>query len=216
MTPRRRHILSALVLLAAVPLLGAATQAGWAEQFDDGLARLVGLRQGYGSDAVIAFWQFVSWTGGGGQRYVIVAVLGLLLGLWHHWRSGVVLIVTSALANMVSEALKLGYGRLRPEIVPHLDGVTSLSFPSGHSASAALVYFLFAMLVPTARRGAWIAGAAILTIATGWSRIALGVHWATDVLGGWILGGSFALIGYLTAHYWEGRARWRADQHESL
>ncbi|MEQ1687266.1 MAG: phosphatase PAP2 family protein [Sphingopyxis sp.] len=128
-------------------------------------------------------------------------------------RSGAVLVATSLSSFMTSEVLKTAFARPRPDIVPHLDAVHSLSFPSGHATSAAVVYMLFAMLVPTQRRALWLCAAATMTIATGWSRVALGVHWPSDVIGGWLLGGAFALIGYAAAQYFEGRT-WQADQPE--
>ena len=149
---------------------------------------------------MIAFWTSVSWSGGGPQRYMIVAALALLLGLWHHWRSGVVLALVAPLSNAVSNFLKEAFARPRPDIVPHLDPVyNSLSYPSGHATNAALVYLLFALLVPTQRRGAWIATAAVLAFLTGVSRIMLGVHWPSDVIGGWMLGSGFALLGVALA-----------------
>ena len=89
--------------------------------------------------------------------------------------------------------MKLFFARVRPDLVAHLDPIASPSFPSGHANNAAVVYILFIMLVPQARRPWWQFAAAAMIVLTGLSRIMLGVHWPTDVLGGWMLGTSFAL-----------------------
>lgn len=213
--PHQRSILFALGMGAMLLVLGGATDQGGVIWLDHWLESAGALRAEQGSDAAIAFWQWISWSGGGIQRYYIVTAMVVILGAWHHWRSGVALALTAILSNITSGVLKDVFARPRPDIVPHLDFVNSLSFPSGHATNAAAVYFLFAMLVPTARRTRWLIGAAILTIATGWSRIALGVHWPSDVVGGWLLGGAFALAGYTLAQYFEGKAHWQAGQPES-
>lgn len=201
--PHQRSILFALGMAAMLLVLGAATSLGSVMGLDRWLESAGALRAGQGSDGAIAIWQWISWSGGGIQRYYIVTAMVVLLGVWHHWRSGAALAMTAILSNIASDVLKGAFARPRPDIVPHLDFVNSLSFPSGHATNAAAVYFLFAMLVPAARRIGWLIGAAILTIATGWSRVALGVHWPSDVIGGWLLGGAFALAGYAVAQYFE-------------
>jgi undecaprenyl-diphosphatase len=190
-----RSFISPLVLFALVVGLGLIIQSGASAAIDTSLFSTFALRAGEGNDGLIAFWQGISWSGGGAQRYVIVAALALLLGYWHHWRSGVALVVMAIASNSVSGYLKDVFARPRPNIVPHLDHVNSLSYPSGHATSAALVYLLFALLVPTERRGLWLTVGGVAAALTGFSRVALGVHWPTDVIGGWMLGGAFALLG---------------------
>jgi undecaprenyl-diphosphatase len=78
-------------------------------------------------------------------------------------------------------------------LVEQLDPISSAAFPSGHANNAAVVYILFIMLVPQARHPGWQLMAAVMILLTGLSRVMLGVHWPTDVIGGWMLGASFAL-----------------------
>lgn len=98
----------------------------------------------------------------------------------------------------IGRLLKSLFARERPEVVPHLVEVTSLSFPSGHSMNSAIVYLTLAVMISRSfdeRRARifTISTAALLVLAIGFSRLYLGVHYPTDVLGGWTVGASWAL-----------------------
>ena len=87
----------------------------------------------------------------------------------------------------VTEALKPLVGRPRPELWPHLVVAGGSSFPSGHAlATAALFPFLGWLLWRRRPIGA-LAGA-LASAYVGLGRLYLGVHWPTDVLGGWLIG----------------------------
>ncbi len=182
-------------LLLAVVLLGLAVGAGWTEAADWRIAHALSFRAGESSATVISFMQGVSWIGGGTPRWMIVI---LLCGLVWHWcgpRCAAVLGCVSLLSNLVSSLLKLGFGRPRPDLIDHLDHQTSFSYPSGHATSAAAVYLLMASLAPPRWRAlAWTLAFAMI-ILNGFSRIMLGVHWASDIVGGTMLGAAFALFG---------------------
>ena len=95
--------------------------------------------------------------------------------------------------------LKDFFDRPRPSIVEHLSVPSSTSFPSGHAANSTIVYILvavalFSMIPGKYARFCLISGAFILAALIGISRIALGVHWPSDVLGGWIFGLSWACL----------------------
>ncbi len=183
----------AVTLLAAAWILGSIVSGGSQIAFDQHISAALSLRRGQSPAELISLLQGISWSGGGGPRYVIVALIGALLLRWRSWQSGAAMVMASILSNAASGWMKDWFARPRPELVPHLDHVNSISYPSGHATSAAVVYLLFALLVPTAARSKWLATAALLILLTGWSRIALGVHYPTDVIGGWMLGTAFAL-----------------------
>jgi membrane-associated phospholipid phosphatase len=191
-------------LITAMLLLGLAASAGWTNGFDHTIAAALGMRADQTPVGWIRFWQAISWIGGGTQRYIIVALLALFLWLRHHWRLGAVLAGASLLSSFASDGLKFAFARVRPDLVPHLDQASSFAFPSGHATSAAVVYLLFAFIVPTKRRGLWLSIGIVLTILTGISRIMLGVHWPSDVVGGWLLGAGFAYAGLAVARKFEG------------
>lgn len=98
------------------------------------------------------------------------------------------------------------FERERPDPAFHLIEVDTLSFPSGHSMMAAIVYLvLAAFLTQTQKENItknYILGVALfLTFMIGVSRVYLGVHYPTDVLAGWAVGLSWASIWWIIAWY---------------
>lgn len=99
--------------------------------------------------------------------------------------------------SLIVSALKGFLERPRPAIVDHLVTETSMSFPSGHAANSAIVYLTIAVLFmrfePKLSTRLFVFVAAVLiVIAIGISRLALGVHWPSDVLAGWLFGTGWA------------------------
>ncbi len=180
-------------LLVVLLLLGTLATAGYGHPLDTEILSLFALRQGSSPDWLIKLASFISWTGGGAQRYVIVALLAILLGWRRGWQTGAALAVVSLLSSFASDLMKAAFARPRPSLVPHLDQVNNLSYPSGHATNAMVVYLFVALVVPTDQRARWMAPLLILAIATGVSRMMLGVHYPSDVIGGWMLGGAFAI-----------------------
>jgi undecaprenyl-diphosphatase len=90
----------------------------------------------------------------------------------------------------LSEAQKYWIARARPELEPHLVIVKTSSFPSGHAASSMIFYTTLALILTTGTRwrGPAAAVAILLSLLIGTSRVMLGVHWPSDVIGGWSFG----------------------------
>lgn len=132
---------------------------------------------------------------------VTVAVAGFLI-LTGKRRAAATVGVAVVGGLLLSNALKWGFARPRPDLVPHGQAVYTQSFPSSHAMLSAVVYLtLGALLARTQPRRRvklyFLAVAAILTVLVGASRVYLGVHWPTDVLAGWTLGAGWALLCWL-------------------
>ena len=144
---------------------------------------------------------------------MVVAVAGFLF-LQRLHRTMALVLVTSISGFAVSQGMKLLFMRPRPADVPHLREVVSSSFPSGHAMDSAIIYLtLGAMLMrvtDSRLTKVYVLVTAIgLTFLVGASRVALGVHYPTDVLGGWIFGFLWASICLLAARRLEAGGRER-------
>ncbi len=130
-----------------------------------------------------------------GKRHTAALMVAAVVGGW-----------------LVSHALKMGFDRPRPDLVPHATWVTTASFPSGHSMMAAITYLtLGVLLARTDRRRRvktfFLTVALTVTMLVGLSRVYLGVHWPTDVLAGWCAGMAWALLTWAAAGFLQRRGR---------
>lgn len=129
---------------------------------------------------------------------VTLAAVGFLTVLKRYGEAGTIAFAAIG-GQALSETLKAYFDRPRPDFVAHIVETTSASFPSGHAMMSAAIYLsLGAMLarVQTKRRlKTYIHVIAVLiTVLVGMSRVYLGVHYPTDVLGGWCLGAAWAIL----------------------
>lgn len=194
-TKSARFLIAAALLFVGVVLLGFAVVAGWTQTMDLSISTGLVLHVGTSSPAFIAFMQAVSWIGGGTPRWIIVILLCGVVWRWCGPRCAVALGGASLFSNLASSLFKLGFGRARPDLIEHLDHQTSFSYPSGHATSAAVVYLLLAWLAPPRWRPfAWALALGVIAL-NAFSRIMLGVHWASDIAGGTMLGAAFAMLG---------------------
>jgi undecaprenyl-diphosphatase len=134
-----------------------------------------------------------------GEPTVLIAACALcVLWLWYAGRGrlGITLLLIALIGRGLSEAQKYWIARVRPEIEPHLVVVKTSSFPSGHAASSMIFYLALAIALTGHTRWNHIAaaGAVLLSLLIGTSRVMLGVHWPSDVIGGWAFGMLWVLL----------------------
>ncbi|HWU06046.1 MAG TPA: phosphatase PAP2 family protein [Streptomyces sp.] len=138
-----------------------------------------------------------------------VAVLTLWLVHRRAWRLAAWAAVTAVGGGLTGLLVKVVVERARPELPDPVAHAPGFSFPSGHAMTAMTSFaILLLVLLPMVRRGArplFLAVAVVSVLGVGFTRVALGVHWFSDVLGGWTLGlAVVALTG------WSFEA-WRAE-----
>ena len=133
-----------------------------------------------------------------GQWWVLVTLT--LIGVaWLAYRRkarvALVLLAITLAGRFLAELQKLAIGRHRPEDEAHLVLVRDLSFPSAHAANTMIVFLSLALLVAP-RRYHYLAVpiALFATAAIGITRPMLGVHWPSDVVGGWAFGAAWVLL----------------------
>lgn len=146
----------------------------------------------------------------------VLAITGYLV-LQGLYRTGLFIFVATVGGWLLNSVLKQIFARARPDIVPHLREVTTSSFPSGHALTSAAVYLTLGALlmrIATGRLTKYycIGVAMFVTFLVGCSRVLLGVHYPTDVLGGWLIGLSWALLCWTVERSLERRAGLRREQ----
>jgi undecaprenyl-diphosphatase len=126
-------------------------------------------------------------------------------------RATALLLAASVILGAAANSLfKSAFGRSRPDPAFAEFSVPSLSFPSGHASMAAIVFLTLGTMLASTRksrieRAYLLSMAATFAMLIGLSRVLLGVHWATDVLGGWAFGAAWAMGWLLLARFAEGR-----------
>ena len=188
--PRRLFLIAAAAGLAVFVLVAVLMRTGVLDSFD---SRVVDLfaehrRQPFTGIAEVLDKLDTWWL-------LTIIVAALLGGLWWSGRmvQALYLGVSIAVALVLNPLLKLAFERPRPT-ADALVTVSSAAFPSGHTTTATTIAAALAVIAwPTRWRWPVVAVAAVFSLAMGVSRVYLGVHWPSDVLGGWALGFTIAM-----------------------
>jgi undecaprenyl-diphosphatase len=211
--PLARYELRALlfglaVVLVGIPfglLLHQVTTDGPLTSFDEDGAQWLNDRFA-GEDAAIAALRAISFTG---KPIFLLFAVGLPV-LWAlrrgARRTALFLAVTCVGGGLVNSAVKLAVGRPRPEVDEPIATAFGKSFPSGHSMAAVVCYGALLLVVLPLLAGRWralaVAGTALLVALIGFSRLTLGVHFVSDVLGGYVLGAAWLSASVAAFQVW--------------
>jgi membrane-associated phospholipid phosphatase len=127
----------------------------------------------------------------------IVVVAGLLLA--RRWVGAGQVALAQVGAGTLVAVGKVAVGRQRPPEATRLAVEATLSFPSGHALGTIVLALTLVSLVWRSAGRRWlrwlaVSVATLLVLGVGVSRVYLGVHWVTDVLGGWLAGGAWATV----------------------
>jgi membrane-associated phospholipid phosphatase len=146
-----------------------------------------------GHPALVAVIKAVTWLGSNGVLWTVLGVSAAVMALRRRWKLALYLLVTGAGALVLDPILKSLVGRLRPVVAHPVAHGTGNSFPSGHSLGSIVCYgAVLLVFLPDTRPGwprtALRYGTGVLIAAIGISRILLGVHYLSDVVGAWALG----------------------------
>jgi undecaprenyl-diphosphatase len=152
-------------------------------------------------------------------RLVAIAVAAWLL-VRRHVRLAAFVLVAVLGGSALDGAAKMLAHRHRPLLDHPVAAAPGYSFPSGHALGslvgvAVLMLVFLPMLPRRARPAVWFAGVAVV-VAVGFSRIALGVHFVSDVVGGWVLGGAWMLVCTAAFAIWRRETGRRVDISEGL
>ena len=160
---------------------------------------------------------WVSWPGFSPQAWIIKGVIILLLyGLGLHWEA-VMALVAGVLPTAINVLVKDLVQRPRPTegIVNVIGTLNSYSFPSGHVMDylgffGFIGFLAFILLKPSLKRSLILLSMSALIALIGISRVYLGQHWASDVLGAYLLG-SLTLMAIIQLYRW-GKTRFFVHQ----
>jgi len=183
-------VLACVGLLVFVLLARAYVDGGLVVSFDDNVSRWV-------ADTVPGWIEqlarVVTWLGGAIGAGIVTAVA--LVVLWRANRRADLVFLAAAVAGItvLVPVLKAVYERARPDLGSAIPLPHSYSFPSGHAATALVLYGALGILLAERassrlRAAGWLVGAALLALAIGTSRVLLNVHFVSDVAAGFAVG----------------------------
>lgn len=150
---------------------------------------------------ILTDWVWDPWT----MRLVCAVVAVWLVWRRAAWWTAVWLAVTCALGTVIQQSLKAAVDRARPVWPDPVDSAHYAAYPSGHAMTATVVCGLLLWLLHhhdadrTLFRTA-LAVSVVSVLGVGLTRIWLGVHWTSDVVGGWMLGALVVAAAVLVHH----------------
>jgi membrane-associated phospholipid phosphatase len=194
----RAVLAAAALLLVAVPfaLILLLVQANWPPL----LAADRGARDSLHALAIAqaGFVTAMKLISDSGSAIAWQAVFTVVVG-WLLWRRlprlALFVVITTIGSSLLNGAVKIAVNRLRPVLTDPVAREPGLSFPSGHAQAAIVGYAVLLLVFLPVLHGVWrtaaVAFSAVMVLAIGFSRVALGVHYLSDVVGGFVLGAAW-------------------------
>ncbi len=142
--------------------------------------------------ALVSALKILTMLGSAAVLCVVVGLAVILLAIRRLWRLALYLLAAGAGALVLDPLLKSLVGRLRRALAHPIAHGTGSSFPSGHALGSMVCYGALLLVFLPAVRGRWrtvfVVVVATIILIVGISRILLGVHYVSDVIGGWAIG----------------------------
>lgn len=192
------------VVLALWGFLHIAEEMGEGDTKPFDIAVLLAMRTSDTHDPIGPAWlevaaRDVSALGGFTVLTLLTVLAGGFLLITKKYVEALLLLAAVLGATALSEGLKLGYERTRPDLVAHAVETLGSSFPSGHATLSAATYLTIGALLAHAQERRRVktyihVTAILLALLIGVSRVYLGVHWPTDVLAGWCVGAAWSIV----------------------
>lgn len=156
------------------------------------------------SDLLVQVLQIISFTGKPIFFVVVCVPVGLLLLRRGRLHLTLFLATSTILGGLVDTWVKLAVNRDRPSLEDPVATAFGKSFPSGHAMMSFITYgaLLLIFLPVVKRKRLAIVAAATMIVAIGFTRLALGVHFISDVLGGWVLGAAWLALSTSAFEIW--------------
>ena len=210
----RLTLFAIAVLLLAVPfsfLLMQVLSAGPVTEVDQGIAESI-FEWIHESDILIGIAWVFSFLGIPPFFYATIGGAAFWFFRKGYRRLALFMVTTPLVGGLISTVVKVLVDRERPVFDEPIVEAFGKSFPSGHAMTATVGYgtllFAFLPLIPDKWRLRAVAGYVILVLGVGASRLGLGVHFLSDVLGGYILGAAWLCVSVATFRIW------RREQHK--
>ncbi|USQ86744.1 phosphatase PAP2 family protein [Streptomyces phaeoluteigriseus] len=210
-SPYRTAVRTAIVLGLCSLVLLILVAAEWHPllSFDGDVSRTTHRWAVADPDVTQAFRILTDWVWDPLTMRLLCAAVAVWL-VWRRaaWWTAVWLVTVSAVGTVLQQGLKAALGRDRPVWIDPVDSAHYAAYPSGHALTATVVLGLLLWLLhrhgvgPALWRTA-VAVVAVSAAGVGLTRVWLGVHWPTDVLGGWLMGAMLVSLA-IAAH-----VRWR-------
>lgn len=203
------------VLGAGLLVMGLALAAFIASDLAAANARDLGVNTwfwelGQSHGWLLAVANAVTWCADGVRSAVIAPVVIVVLLCFRQWRWAVFFVVSSQVGLLISTSLKFTIARERPPFIENTDLQQHLSFPSGHTFAGFTIWCASAIIAWYLLRPPWANVLTTLLLVIGLlqapTRLIIGKHWVTDVMGSWLIGAGWLLL------VWAGFLWWLAPR----